>query len=229
MAGISLGSTTLQKVALGSTEVKKISLGDVLVWSAVVPTYGSIGAGVAWFSTANFNFTAPSGYDLIAFVATDRTTTVTLNIGGTAMTELASVANNNVSTYGAVHAYRRVGGGTGSAQTVAVSTTNGSWAHVNVVAVSGVSSVSTVSAYGNSTSLSHSVTVSSGQLAIQAFGTGNAGSETSVLSSPTGGTNRYLLNVLGADLSISTATSTATFGASLGSANPWSSLALVLS
>lgn len=229
MAGISLGSTTLQKVALGSTEVKKISLGDVLVWSAVVPTYGSIGAGNANTSSTSFNFTATSGYDLIAFVATDRTSTVTLNIGGTAMTELTSVANNNVSTNGALRAYRRAGGGTGSAQTVAVSATNSSWVHVNVVAVSGVSSVSTVSAYGNSTSPSHSVTVSSGQLAIQAFGTGNAGSLTSAISSPTGGTNRYLLNVLGADLSVSTATSTATFGVSLDSANPWSSLALVLS
>jgi hypothetical protein len=94
----------------------------------------------------------------------------------------------------------------------------------------GVGSAGTAQvAYGNSTSLSQSVTVSGSQCIFQAFGITYSAS---ALGSLTGGTNRYVngysASGFHAGLTISDAIETTVFGSTSATSNPWASIAVVL-
>lgn len=156
-----------------------------------------------------------------------------VKLDGVAMTLVDFQSVANAATTNGTYVYRAIGAGTGSAQSVTYTIPNSTWYVANAISATGAGSVSVTKASGSSAALSSgSITLTTGQLAICFYGAGFSAIRT--MSSATGGTNRYLGTTTGtageADLAISTATSTATFGASLNSTGgPWSSVALVVS
>jgi hypothetical protein len=89
--------------------------------------------------------------------------------------------------------------------------------------VTSVGTPATISGDGRTLSPSQSSTLSSGQLAAQAF----AGDNT--LTSPSGGTNSYGSSGSTQSILINTATTTTTFTATIGSSAGWAASAVILS
>ncbi|ART69127.1 hypothetical protein BTO20_11525 [Mycobacterium dioxanotrophicus] len=197
-----------------------------------MPTYvdkgvGGTGTGVP----SAFNFTAPAGADLFIVVSTDRTS----NINGakldgvTNSAPVAGSAHNNVTTYGSTKVYRFAGAGTGtgSPQSVQAVGSGIAWWVVQVVAVSGVSSVGEPTiAFGNGDTVTQELPAGFG---LQIIGSGGGGSGGGTLSAITGVTNRSLLSTSGTSQAISTKTTAATMTAALSTPTAWAAIHIPLS
>lgn len=184
-------------------------------------------------SGTSFNHTAASGADVffaIQFTNSGSGSPSSVQYNGSTMTLVSSQRVNNVSTDGATFLYRAAGAGTGSVASVTYTVPATCHYVGNSVSYSGVGGVGTLStASGSGTVLSSgSITVSTGQIALCAYGTGNTGSAAVVAHS--GGTNRSNgAQSTFVSLLISDSTSTATFTASTSPfSNLWSSIAVVL-
>lgn len=196
-----------------------------------VNTSGSTASGTS------ISITAASGADVFfalqiaAGAVAGAPSSVQFN--GSAMTLVDSQSADNLGDSAGTYLYRAAGAGTGGAKSITYSIPNNTWYVAGAVSATGVGTVGTaVKAFGVGTAVSSgSITLTTGQLAICAYGSGFGAAHT--MSSATGGTNRYLATTAGtageANLAISTATATATFGATNASSLQWSSVAVVLS
>lgn len=183
------------------------------------------------------SITASLGADVlfaIEFTSTAAAAPSNVEFNSAAMTLLGNQPSNNAASpnqFCGTYLYRIAGAGTGSAENVTYTVPTGTWYAAGSVSCTGVGSVSSPTyAFGSSTSPSSgSITVGTGQMAVCAYGA--AFSTAKTMSAPTGGTNRVLATTSTAgeaDLAISDSVSTATFGATLSGAQPWSSVAVVL-
>lgn len=179
--------------------------------------------------------TAASGADVyLSIVLSFTLPPSSVQYGSTSLTLLGSQSSNNTGT-GGTYLYRGIGLGTGSSQNFTFTIPTGNWFVAAAESWLGVGSVGTaVTAFGTGTAPSSgSVTCTTGQVIVCAVGAGFSAAPASNMSTPTGGTNRQLLNAStgsASGLALSDSTSTATFGATLGSGgNKWATVAVVLS
>jgi len=218
---LSSHATGVAKVAIGSTEIAKISVGSALIWSAV--TYGGVGVGATGTSVpAPFNLTVPNGGDVFIVATTDRSAaTVTgASFGGSAATEIASVAHNADALRGTTKVYRLAGGGDGTSKAVAITGGGaGVWA-VNAFYWTGVTSVGTpITATGFNTAPSQSL---SGR-GMHIHGRGNGGGGVGTIGSFSGVTNRVAIadSAVAVGQALSTVDAAGTFAATLSISSRW--------
>lgn len=133
-------------------------------WIASSETIGS----------GSFSYTADAGDTVIVDIVVDRTATLTaVTYGGVAMTQLAQF-NFTAVDAGAIAARYIIQNAPGGAQTVACTTTF-SWTMMAATSIRGVGTVgATTTTSGLSTTPSHAVTASNGQLIVQSFFAGTA-------------------------------------------------------
>jgi lysophospholipase L1-like esterase len=202
--------------------------------------WDATGAGFNGEPATGFTFShtpnSLGSYVILAIGSASPVTLSNVTYGGAAMTLLGSILDDNNAFCGTIWMYgiRDSQHGALMAQTVSVSMGAQTWMAANTV---GYSNVTTVSAsvptnYGESATLSSgAVTCGNNQRIVNALGMGYGGS-TSVLSSPTGGTNRYLCAQSGNDssgLAISDSGANATFGLSASNATTyWASITVKL-
>lgn len=195
--------------------------------------YDATGAGFAGATTGSaktFSHTAAAGAYVLLFITTDRSappSSVTYN--SVSMTSLGSIANDNLAADGTCYLYgtASVAGG---AKTVSFTVAT-AWVEACTVSYTGVSTVgATQTTFGSGTALSQgSISCSTGQMIVQAFGLGNDNVTTYSISSLSGGTNRY--NAAATDssaMAINDATSNTTFSATANSTSKWAGLAVQL-
>lgn len=195
----------------------------------VSPVFDAIGAGGAANATSvSWTHTATVGADVFAWVNTGSGSTSSVTYGGTSMTLILGVFNNNNSADGYLSLWHLTNAPAGS-NTVVASFSGTVLSAANTVSYLRVTGIgTTTSVFGNGTSQSQTVSgVNFGNIAIQAFG-----ASTSTLSSnwggASGGTNRYHLNGTNGECLISisdTSTTSTTFTNSTATSN-WSGIAL---
>lgn len=179
------------------------------------------GVATSW----SYSHTATAGAYVVLCLVADRAVTLSnVHYDGNSMTLLGSQKLNNGSTselfmYG-------ISGVAGGSKTVSGTITS-SFFTVNTIGFLNVVSVGSVSnAYGNGTSLSQgSISCPSGNMIVQAFGTGSSATTYTSLS---GGTNKVNTAANGSTMAINIATANTTFTAT-GASQPWAGLAAVLS
>jgi hypothetical protein len=187
---------------------------------------GVVGAGTSMTWTHTNAGTADVFVSAVCF----GNVTVTATCGGTAMTSVGSVNNNNISSNGSTQIFRLAGVSAG-AKTIVVtfsgSVTGYAGSSVSYAGVSSVSAATTT--FGTGFGPSHAATISTGLLIVQVFG-GIAASAMS-LGTLSGGTNRCnnISGTSNARTSISDATANATFTASPPSGIEWGSVYVRLS
>lgn len=208
--------------------------------------YDAVGAGANGVNVSGspaagtpFNITAAIGADVCvaiqmagATVETPGNPPTNVELNGATMTLDSFQPVDNLSASAGTYVYRAAGAGNGSAQSVTYIIPTGVWYLAGAVSATGVGSAGTaITNSGLGTALSSgSIPVSTGQLAVCFYGSGYASAKT--ISALTGGTNRYSATTSTpgeANLAISTATATATFGATASGTIQWSSVAIVLS
>jgi hypothetical protein len=199
----------------------------VTVASAV--NYDAVGTGANSTSVpASFNFTAATGADVFVAVTVDRTAgNITgATYGGTAMTQIASIAHNNDSTKGITKVFRLAGSGNASAKAVLATGSGTSFWIVNAISFTGITTVGTVvTATGTSTSASQSVS----GLGLHVFSDGNAGTGPGAFSSFAGVTNRANITTSGSCQALDTVAASGTASATLSISTPWASIFVPLS
>ncbi|QKO03208.1 hypothetical protein SEA_AWESOMESAUCE_21 [Mycobacterium phage Awesomesauce] len=193
---------------------------DPVAFDAATESNGSLG-------DITFSHTAAAGADVFVVVNQDRNATGVTGVtcGGVAMTALGSVLHNNAASNGRLYLFRLAGAGDGSSKSIVVSRAGTAWYQAHAVSLLNVGSVGTLtSVFGTGTSLSQSVTVPAGGLALQVFGTGGAGGATLTVNS--GATNRLSSSTSGNATASSTASTSGTVSATSNNSRPWSGLAL---
>jgi hypothetical protein len=199
--------------------------------------YDATGSGQDGASTSiSFTHNATAGAYVVLPLITDRAVTLSsMEYAGSAMSLLDSILCDNTSNsgeYGTLYVYGIAGVPSGS-QSVTGTVSTAAWWAANTVSYLNVTSVGTITTSdGLSASPSITATCTSGQMLVGALGFGyEFGSATSI-SSPTGGTSRYLQGQSGnnsSGLSIMDSTSSTTFAASLSTAtDPWAGITVVL-
>lgn len=185
------------------------------------------GQSGAFFSSINFSHTATAGAYVIVDVVTDRTSTVSnVQYGGVAMALLGTSNHNNSASNGTLRRYG-LAGVAGGSQTVTGSATGSAWARTTAVSYVNVGSVgATTSVFGSGNSLSQGpITCPAGGRVVQSFSQGNGGA---VLTSVSGGTNRYNTYANFTGLTISDSDTTGTFAGTASGSPAWAGLATVL-
>ncbi len=202
--------------------------------------YDAKGAGVNTTSGAGsaitFSDTAAVGADVwLVINNTGNCSMSAVTYDSASMTSVASVNHNNSNVNGTVRVYHLVGAGTGASVTVRFIPSAAVYVQAQLISMTGVGSVAApTTVYGMSTSPSTgAVSLSAGQVALGFLAYGYPSAIYGPISSPTGGTNRHLvnggLNASGFTVSDGS-TSGVTFGATLTSASArWSGVAIVLS
>lgn len=195
--------------------------------STAGPAYDATGAGTATASTSlSWSHTATAGaYVLVAI--TTWTTVTSVKYGSTSMTLLGSIAiDNAASSWGKVYLYG-LASVSGGAQTVTATLGSSSFTPAaNSVSFTNVGSVGTAATAFGTTSPSQSVTCSSSQVILQAFGLW----ATSV-TGYSAGTQRYIDSGGSSKFSagIATAASTTTFALTQTGISAWGGIAVILS
>jgi hypothetical protein len=183
----------------------------------------SVGGASSSFS---FSHTATAGaYVLLAFVNASNEAPSNILYGGSAMSSLGSVANNNVAADGSLYLYG-LAGVTGGAKTVSGSFAAATNYAANTVSYLHVASVgAVVTQSGSSASPSTgSTTCPAGQMIVAAIGSAQEP------LTPTGGTLRFNGSsgfTAFTSLAISDASATTTFSATMTS-GPWSTVTVIL-
>lgn len=177
-------------------------------------------------ATLTWSHTAVAGaYVVVPVIWLSNPTISSITYAGTAMTLLGSQFTNNSSANGCLALYG-LAGVAGGAQTVTVTLSSAVNASADSVSYTGVSSAgSPTYNFGSGSPLSQSATCTPGQMIVQAFGQNG----TTAFSSPTGGTNRVLIQQASARLSISDSTSSTTFGVTGGGTANGAGVAIILS
>lgn len=192
--------------------------------STPIPPFDAVGAGNTAFSnTLSWSHTATAGACVIVAVMSFGSATITgVTYGGVAMTSLGNRRGNNTAGQGTLYLWR-LNSVSGGAQTVTATLSGFENARGNSVSYTGVTTIGTIQvASGQGTSWSQTTT-DAGRV-VQAFGAGGG----PTLSSPTGGTNRYLVSSTGGSMSISDAAAPTSFGVT-STLNPnWAGVAVVL-
>lgn len=200
--------------------------------------YDAKGAEVKWTSgtgAKTFSATHASGADvwLIANTGFNATfSSVTYN-GVSMGSPVATASHNGVSANGFVYVYHLAGAGTGSAATVSLTPSGSGRGQAQSISFTGVGAALTaVTRTGvGQTPAALAVTLADGEVA---FGVVTYGSASGVgpMSSPTGGTNRHLMNDAanaGGFAASDSGTSGVVFGASITSTlAPWATVTIVL-
>jgi hypothetical protein len=198
------------------------------------PLFDAVGAGASSTSVGiSWSHTATAGAHVFVAVSTGTSSAAISSVtyGGTAMTVLGSIANNNNSTQGITYLYH-LAAVTGGAQTVTVSNSHPMTG--NSVSYTGVTSVGTPqTVFGSTSPFTQSVTCSTGQIILQSFGQTGYALGNSDITAYSGGTGRYRFPGTGASqpsLTISDATASTTFTATATSGNTnYAGIAVVLS
>lgn len=191
--------------------------------AAAVPVFDAVGGGsTAFAQTVTWSHTAAAGATVFLFGGYAGTPT-TPTYAGTAMTVLTSVAD----TQGDIQALWKIVGVPGGPQTVSVGTSAGHNFLGNTVSVTGVNTVGTPATLETGPTAgpaSQSVSCSTNQLILQGFQDSISGG-----LSASGGTLQWT-DPAASVQSISTATISTTFTATLGGASDyWTGISVVLS
>lgn len=183
-------------------------------------------------SSFTLSITAAAGDYVLFGLSTwgGATTASSVTYGGAAMSPIATVYNNNVSTNGPLLIYG-IKDTTGGAKTIAVTLSTTRWVIASAASYAGVGSVGEpITTYGNTNSLSSgAITRGAGQRLVSFFGATKANTSVT-FGAFAGGTRRFIGDVLGAAFSIGDATADTTFTTSTTAANPvlWSSAVIPL-
>jgi hypothetical protein len=178
------------------------------------------GSSISWSHTIAGNY-------VVAYAATGASTptTVTATCGGVSMTLLAKQGYNNTGTNGSLYMFGLFGPGSGAKTITVTFSTAPTYSLGNSVSYKNVVRVGTpVAVYGNSSTVSNTMTCLPNQMLINGFGEYTATSFTS----PSGGTTRYndvesITCCLIQDSGAST-----TFSANMASAYNWAGIGAVL-
>lgn len=195
-------------------------------------TFDAVGTGSGAASgggSFSWTHTATAGAYVLAFATNYDDRTPTMTYGGTSMTYLGNVAQNN-SGFNAILAMYGLANVAGGAKTVTVTqgtNVTGSGNSVSYINVNAVGAPST--AYGTGVTATQSLTCSAGQIIVQAFSGGGFGS-TVVFTSTSTGAVRYNggAATYNAPLLIEDATASTTFAAT-NTSNPWGGIGAILS
>jgi hypothetical protein len=162
-------------------------------------TFDASGAGgTADSTTCSWSHTAAAGAHVwVPFLLAVNETVSSVKFGSSTMTSVTSLGLDNSTSDGVLHLYS-LSSAPGGAQTVTITLGTATFIIGTSESYKGVASVgSAATVYGASTALSQSVSLSAGQWAFQVFG--GASTSSALLSSLSGGTNRYNNNYQGAD------------------------------
>jgi len=174
---------------------------------------------------------AAGGADVFLVIQTNTTSTLSaVEFNGTPLTLLATVLSGNEGGQGYLYVYHGHALGTASLANATFTVSAQIVFCAAVASYTGVSTIgSPITKYGISTTPSSgAISLGSGAVIFCALGSGDyIGQET--IGSPTGGTNRQLINSDATVLAVSDSTISTTFGATLSASRSWDACALVLS
>lgn len=190
------------------------------------PTFDAVSAGAGQTSGSTITWTHTAAAGAYVFVFLDVTQNTSVTYGGTTMTSLGFIGENNSGANNLLYMFGLANAGTGASKTVLVnegSTASGYGTSVSYTNVRRVAAAS--SAFGSGTSLSQSLICSSAQMIVQAFAFSS-----STVTSISGGTVRFNggYTTYFSNLLIQDASASATFAATIASA-PWAGMGVVLS
>jgi hypothetical protein len=192
--------------------------------------FDSVAAGTSTVGTSSSHtHTAALNSYAIQIIATGNATSVmTASYGGSAMTLLGTVDDNNINSDGSLYVFGKAVT-TGGLNTSAASWTGSSWYYSTTISYRGVASIGTpVTTNGSGSALSQGPVAAppAGGVILQIFGQGSGAS--GAFTSLSGGINRFNQYGSFAGLAINEASASATFVATGSASDTWSGLALAL-
>lgn len=184
-----------------------------------LPVFSSVATGASVNAASlSWTHTASAGDSVFIFVASYGNYGATsVTYGGVATTALQTVAFDGNGTYGYLEAFRATSVA-GGASTVAVTMTGSTYTTGCSIGIQQATTLGTIGTAAGFNSITQSLSLGLGQLAVQAFGAYGA-------FTPSGGTNKFDNGVANAWMSISIASVTTTFTAS-SSSSYWAGIAI---